>query len=211
MPYRVPDGSEASELMKNVDNELRALLRETWTFETAPAALLALGRSALDRLLDADDGVFFPTFTEWRDYGMMRQQAVAAFAKADLDGVLSAMKKRKWTSADVARSGVGLVQDARVVTFLVSAYADGEPPRRKQAIEYLGSQQDRRATETVLRALKDRSSEVRLAAIRALGQIGDPQAIHALRAITGAGARSLLVEQEVKVALRKIRKASRSR
>jgi hypothetical protein len=201
----------ASAFAKNLDDELRALLRGTWTFETAPPALLALGRPALDRLLDATDGVFFPTYTEWRDYGMYRQHAVAAFANADMDGVLSAMKKRKWTDAAVARSGVGLVQDGRVVPFLVRAYADREPPRRQYAIEYLGNQRDPRATETVLRALKDRSSAVRLAAIRALGQIGEPQAISALRAIADRDARSLLVEQEIKEALRKIRKASRSR
>jgi hypothetical protein len=82
-----------------IDDELRAMLRGVWTFETAPPALLALGRPALDRLLDAPDCVFFPTYMEWRDYGMYRQHAVAAFAKADMAGVLSAMKKRQWTDA----------------------------------------------------------------------------------------------------------------
>src|ERR1700688_3633490 len=92
---------------RTLDDELRALLRGVWTFETAPPALLALGRPALGRLLDAPDGAFFPTYTEWRDYGMYRQHAVAAFAKADMAGVLSAMKKRQWTDAAIARSGVG--------------------------------------------------------------------------------------------------------
>ena len=202
---------KTSALTRKLDNELRALLRGVWTFETASPALLALGRPALDRLLDATAGAFFPTDIEWRDYGMYRQHAVAAYANADMEGVLSAMKKRKWTDAAVARSGVGLVQDARVVPLLVSAYADREPLWRQNAIDYLGSQRDPRATDTVLRALKDRSSAVRLAAIRALGQIGDPQTISALRAIADHSQRSLVVEYEVKEALRKIRKANRSR
>src|SRR5450755_4433946 len=109
-----------------------------WTFETAPSALISLGPPALDRLLDASDGVFFPTDTDWRDYGVNRQHAVAAFAKADMDHVLSAMKKRKWTDVTVARSGVDLVQDARVVPFLVTAYTVAEPMIRARAIDCLG-------------------------------------------------------------------------
>lgn len=196
----------ASPLTSNLDDELRALLRELWTFETAPARLLSLGQPALDRLLDAPDGVFFPTDTDSRDYGMNRHHAIAAFAKADMERVLSAMKERKWTNLAVTLSGVGLVRDARVVPFLINTYADPAPMSRERAIDYLGCQRNPLATTTVLRALRDRSSEVRLTAIRALGQIGDPRTVEAVRAMAKRHSRSPLVTYEVKKALANIRK-----
>jgi HEAT repeat protein len=159
-----------------LDDALRALLRGTWTFETAPPALVALGPRALDRLLDATDGVFFRTETEWRDYGIYRQHAVAAFAKADMGRVLSAMKKRKWSAVEIVLSGVALVRDARVVPFLVAAYADPDSTMRQRAIEGLRTQRDARAKETLIRALKDRSPDVRRSAKRALEElVGDVQ------------------------------------
>jgi hypothetical protein len=199
-----------SERSTKLDDELRALLHVMFP-ETAASALLSLGQPALDSLLDAPDGLFFPTYMDWRDYGINRKHAIAAFAKADMDRVLSAMKKRKWTDLAVTLSGVGLVQDARVVPFLVNAYADPAPMRRERAIAYLGCQRDPRATETVLRALRDRSSEVRLTAIRALGQIGDLRTVEPVRAMANRYARSVLVKYEVKKALGNIRRANRTR
>ncbi len=193
----------------HLDEELRGLLRGNWTFETAPPALLALGPPALDRLLDAPSSVFFPTDTEWRDYGMYRQHAVAAFAKRDLDSVLAAMKKRKWTDAAIGLSGVGLVRDARVVPLLVRLVADPEPMRRQEAVELLGGQRDPDATAAVLRALRDRSSNVRRAAVHALGEIGDPTTVDALEEAARRWAKSPLIEAEVAATLRKVRDADR--
>jgi hypothetical protein len=161
-----------------LDDALRSLLH---AYAPDPAALLALGKPALDRLLDAPDGVFFPDFMDWRDWGTNRRLAVAAFAKEDMGGVLAAMRKRKWDDAQVVHAGVGLVRDVRVVPFLVRAASAGEPLTRKDAVDYLALQEHPSATECVLGALTDRSSDVRLAAIRALGIIGDAQAIEPLR------------------------------
>ncbi len=194
----------------NIDDALRALLHTSWSFDAAPPELLALGRPALDRLLDAKVGELFPTEMEWRDYGVQREHAIAAFAKADIDGVLTAMKKRKWTDAAIASSGIALVQDARLVPILVSLYADREPLSRKAAVEYLGNQRDPLATAAVIRALRDRSSDVRLAAIRALGNMGDLDAIEPLTQLAERN-RSPLIEPEVKAACRKIRARSRSK
>jgi HEAT repeat protein len=194
-----------------LDEELRPLLHGVWRFDAAPPELLRLGEPALERLLDAPDSAFWSTDMEARDYGSLRQHAIAAFAKADLDGVLLAMKRRKWTDARIALSGVALVHDARVVPFLVRAYADKEPSVRALAIESLGSQRDAVATATVQRALRDRSSDVRLAAIRALARIGDPETIEPLQAALARNPSAPLVANEIKLALKKIRAASRAR
>ena len=182
-----------------------------WCFDAAPPALLRLGQPALERLLDAPDSAFWATYMEARDYGSLRGHAIAAFAKVDMDSVLLAMKRRKWTNARVALSGVALVQDARVVPLLVRAYADEGPPVRARAIEYLGDQRDPVATATVHRALRDRSSDVRLAAIRALGKNGDPEAIEPLEATLARNPSALLVANEVKLALKIIRAQSKAR
>jgi HEAT repeat protein len=78
-------------------------------------------------------------------------------------------------------------------------------------IEVLGGQRDPRATATVERALRDRSSGVRLAAIRALGSIGDPATIEPLQAILARNPSARLVADEVKRALKQIRAAARPR
>lgn len=195
----------------SVDDALRPLLHGVWRFDAPPPALLRLGLPALERLLDAPASAFWSTDTEARDYGSLRHHAIAAFAKADMDGVLLAMKRRKWPDVRVALSGVGLVEDARVVPFLVRAYADKGPLCRTDVIEYLGSQRDPVATATVQRALRDRSSDVRLAAIRALGSIGDPAAIEPLEGTLARNPSAPLVADEVKRALKKIRAATRAR
>jgi HEAT repeat protein len=58
----------------------------------------------------------------------------------------------------------------------------------------------------LLRALRDRSSDVRLTAIRALGKIGDPQTVEQLQVMAKRHARSPLIEHEVKEAVGNIRK-----
>lgn len=196
---------------QRIDDELRPLLHGMWSFDTAPAALLRLGPPALERLLDAPDSVFWPTDMEWRDYGSTRQHGIAAFAKQDLAGVLAAMKRRKWPAVRVALSGIALVQEARVVPFLVRACGDAGAPVRAKAVEYLGLQRDPLATAAVVRALRDRSSDVRVAAIRALGSIGDPQSIEPLEATVARNLRSPVVASEVKQALQKIRASRKAR
>jgi HEAT repeat protein len=200
--------AKSAQVEQSLDDALRLPLHGVWSFDAAPPELLRLGRPALERLLDAPTSAFWSTDTEARDYGSLRNQAIAAFAKADMDGVLLAMKRRKWTDVRIALSGVALLQDARVVPFLVRAYADKAPLTRALAIEYLGSQRDPAATATVQRALRDRSSDVRLAAIRALGSIGDPGTIEALQATLARNPSAPLVADEIKLALKKIRRAA---
>jgi HEAT repeat protein len=192
-----------------LDDQLRALLHAMiWTRDAPGPAILRLGQPALERLLDAPDAVFWATEMDWRDYGGNRREAIAAFARRDLNRVLSAMRTRHWTDARIALSGIGLVQDARVVPFLLRAYADAAPATRAEAIRYLGFQRASGATSTVLRALRDRSSSVRLAAIRALGDIGDPNTTQALEVMAQRNPPSKLVVHELKRALEKIRPAS---
>jgi hypothetical protein len=193
-----------------LDAQLRALLHEPiWTNDAPDPALLRLGQPALERLLDAPDSVFWATEMDWRDYGGNRREAIAVFARKDLNLVLNAMKTRKWTDARIAFSGIGLVQDVRVVPFLLRAYASEAPATRAEAVRYLGFQRAPDATSTVLRALRDRSSSVKLAAIRALGDIGDPGTAQVIEVLVQRKPSSKLVAYELKEALEKIRKAGR--
>jgi HEAT repeat protein len=139
-----------------------------WSLEDPPKALLAIGDAALVRLLDAPDSAFWPTEMEWRDFGVNRSRAIAVLAKSNLEGVLAAMKERKWTDAAIACSGIGLVDDARVVPLLTRAFEGATPDVRAHLVDFLALQSDPIAIEALTRALKDRSSSVRDAAKAAL-------------------------------------------
>ena len=192
-----------------IDEKLRAILHESgWTFDKPPKALLALGQAGLARLLDPHTD-FFPDYMDFRDYGMLKAHAIGAFAKADMRKVLAAMRKRKWSEARIAYSGVGFVQDARVVPILVRVAKDAEPLTRREAIRYLGYQRHPAATEAVLEALRDRSSDVRVEAIRALGEIGDAATEEALHEARERDSRSRYATDEVDRAIAKIRRANR--
>ncbi len=184
-----------------VDEILRGILhRYDWSRDAPPADLLALGKAGLDRLLDGGNS-FFPDFMDYRDYGSMLSEAIAAHAKIDMPAVLAAMRKRKWKDDAIACSGVGLVRDVRVVPFLVRAAASKEPLVRKAAVEHLGAQEHPEATRVVVTALRDRSSDVRLAAIRALAQIADPDTREALEDAAERHESSLLMRDEIAKAL----------
>ena len=186
------------------------MLHTFWSWDAAPDELFVLGSAGLDRLLDAG-GSFFSDEMDYRDYGAMLQYAVAAWAKRDLPAVLAAMRKRKWNDGAIARSGAGLVRDARIVPFLVRACAAREPLVRQAAVDALGGQDHPRATAAVARALRDRSSDVRLAAIRALARIADPSTEEALHDASEHYKSTPLTKQEFAAALAAVRRAAGTR
>lgn len=194
-----------------VDERLRALLHTAgWSWDAPPPELFALGSAGLDRLLDAGS-TFFTVDMDYRDYGNMVQQAVGAWAKHDLPAVLAAMRKRKWNDEAIAQSGAGLARDERIVPFLVRACAAREPLVRKDAVDCLGGQEHPRATAAVVEALNDRSSDVRLAAIRALARIADPATEEALHDASERYKSTPLTKQEFAAALAAVRRAARRR
>src|SRR2546422_3554576 len=77
--------------------------------------------------------------------------------------------------------GLGELEDSRAIGPLSDALkSDNDVAVRVRAAWALGEIQDKVATETLARALGDRSPEVRRTAARALGEIQDKQAVHPL-------------------------------
>jgi hypothetical protein len=185
---------------------LRALL-SGWDYQRSAAELIAMGRPALLRVLDATDGhgSLDDPGVDGRDYEDGRQAAVAALADHDMAGVLSEMKQRKWTDLTVALSGIARVPDPRVVPFLKAACASKDPFTRQQAVTLLGMQRGPDAVGALASALRDRSPDVRIAAIQALGTMGSARAIPSLEALAARSTRLRYQTDCINEAIEKIR------
>ena len=142
--------------------------------------LLALGHEGLERLIDCADGndaLSIPqTEMEWRDEGSYVVRGIVAYAKADVEGVLAALKARGWDDVRIGRT-LELVASPLVLPYLLALSASKEPLDRAAAVSALARHRDPRSTAALLRALRDRSSSVRWSAIGALGESGDVTAV----------------------------------
>jgi len=202
----------------DLDDQLGALL-DNREHQFDPARLLKLGHPALERLLDCIEGkatlrTAGQTETQWRDSGDWRTNGVAAFARDDPDSVLRAMKARRWSDLQIARSGIASVPDPRVLPYLLSLIASEEPLDRSFAVNCLSLHRDPLAIDTLIAALKDRSSGVRSAAVSALGEVGDPRALQPLRLFAERCAkqpRSAWLACSAQEEIRKIRSKARAR
>jgi hypothetical protein len=210
MRPRSPVGPSSRRPATSVHAEarLRKLLNH-WDHQTSPAAIVSLGEAGLQRLLDSLEGQL-DLWTgrgelEGREYDDARHAALGAFAQADLGAVLRAIQARGWDDVRVALSGVGRVPDARVVPYLLRACASKEPLHRLAAMSGLAVQRDESATSALIDALRDRSSNVRSAAVDALGQAGDPRAIEPLELFAKRSARAPWLARSAKNAIRRIR------
>jgi hypothetical protein len=157
-----------------------------WSYERSPREVLALGEPALQRLLDGEQlpgGDADP-----RDFEDARQAAIAAFAAHDLTSLLAELHRRKWSALRIVLSGAARVADERIVELLVEVASLKDAFDRQRAVQHLGAQKGPRAIEALRRALTDRSSSVRSAAVEALQKLaksGDAAARRALRSAAG--------------------------
>lgn len=169
--------------------------------------LLALGRPALERILDCIDGTapldLHQTETQWRDWGDWRTLGVTVFAKSDLGVVLDAVTVRGWSDDRLAYY-VGSVPDPRVLPYLLVRVASKEPLDRVAAVNDLAGHRDPRAVDALIAALRDRSSDVRSGAAESLGVLRDPRAVEPLQALVKRNARSPDVLRHAQAAISKI-------
>jgi HEAT repeat protein len=154
-----------------------------WPSDDSDRQLLAAGPAALELLLDVAEGKVTldvdQTDTQLRDYGAWTVVAVATFARAEPARVLEMVRGRGWDARRIALY-LGSVPDPRILPYLIELLGDREPLNRSAAVNYLALHRDPRATEAVARALRDRSSDVRYAAVEALGRMGDLAGIASL-------------------------------
>ncbi len=196
-----------------LDERLRALLnREGYDSKE----LVSLGHEAFERILLALERKVSLTMPDksseldGRAYEDGLQAALAAFAADDMESVLAKLEARQWSNIKIALSGIARVADARVVPFLLTAYESKEPLTRLFAVGFLGMQRDPRATGALIKALSDRSSEVRHAAIEALGECGDARTIDSLKALVAKPARTTDVADRARQAIKKIQQRGRA-
>jgi HEAT repeat protein len=166
--------------------------------------LLALGRPALERVLDCIEGKanigIQQTFMEWRDWGNWPWLAVKVFANADLGATLDALVARGWTDERMAYY-VGSVRDPRVLPYLVARLASKEPIDRAAAVRDLAGHRDPRAVDALISVLRDRSPDVRAHAAESLGVLGDRRAIEPLQDLVKRNARSPVVLRYAEAAI----------
>jgi hypothetical protein len=193
--------------------DLDEQLRKWWAgygypTDSSDAHLLALGDPALERLLDCAEGKGNPinqTFWENRDYGNWPSAGLGAFARVDLGKVLGKMKARGWSDLMIA-SHLGYIPDVRVLPSLVEA-ARTHPSWT--IVNELALHRDPRAADALMLTLKSRSSDIRNAAVEALGKVGDPRAIEPLEDFAKRCAKSVAkspsLSERIKTSLSQLR------
>lgn len=143
-----------------------------------------MGDAAFERLLDCAEGTVDLDIEQdvenFRDYGDWRAVGLCAFGKVDPAGVLEKVKARGWNDARIA-SYLGGVPDPCFLPYVTARLGNASQVDRVAAVIHLGLHRDPRATDALLRALKDRVSFVRFCALEALGRAGDPRAVEALQ------------------------------
>jgi hypothetical protein len=171
--------------------------------------LLALGRPALERILDCIEGKapldLHQTYMEWRDWGDWPTLAVKVFAKSDLGATVDALVARGWPDERIAYY-VGSVQDPRVLPYLLARLASKEPLDRIATVTDLAGHRGPTAVEALIGALHDRSPDVRAGAAESLGKLGDARAIEPLQALLKRNARSPYVVRCAEAAIAKLQR-----
>jgi len=202
-----------------VESPLDTALERWWTGYGFPTdrserEILALGESALERLLDCVDGKAQVDVEQddmsHRDYGDWRAAGLRAFARADPAGVLARVKARGW---DAWRIGwcLGAVPDPRFLPYVIARLGNSSHLERVAAVNDLALHPDPRATEALLRALKDRVRFVRFCAVEALGAAGDPRAIDPLKRFAReveASKRDVYLADVARLAIKRLRRST---
>jgi HEAT repeat protein/beta-lactamase regulating signal transducer with metallopeptidase domain len=118
------------------------------------------------------------------DAEVRRAAADALGSMDDSDAVAPLMAVARDPDVEVRRaviSSLGSLSDRRAVPTFVTALADADPEVRQNAAEAFGNIENlRTAPAELLRAMDDRSAEVRHSVAHALGHIGDPEAVKPL-------------------------------
>jgi len=112
-----------------------------------------------------------------------------------------------------AFEGLGELKDARALPLLLEWSQYGRPPHaRERAIEALGKvgRDNEKVFQRLLALLNDPYRWTRRAALRALGELGDPRALDTLEALAIAEPERRL-QQEAEQAIRKIRRSQAAR
>jgi HEAT repeat protein len=169
---RLPD---ASPVDPKVCGEDRNYWKKDYEHQTSPgeeaaAALVAIGTSALQPLVDAARS------PQW----VARRNAVWALGALDDErGVrpaLAALKDSEPPVRATAAWALGALEAFDAVPALIEALKDSDASVRSQVAWALGAIGDRRAVDGLVAALKDSAEGVRSQAAWALGALGDSRA-----------------------------------
>jgi hypothetical protein len=203
---------------RTVESALEVAITRWWAGFGFPAdrsdrELRALGNEALELLLDCVDGTakvsIEQDFTSFRDYGDWRVAGLCAFAKADPPRMLAKVKGRGWDDERIG-SLLGAVPDPCFLPYVISRLGNASYVERAAAVNHLAAHRDPRATEALLRALKDRAGFVRFCAVQCLGAAGDVRAIEGLERFAkemGGSKRNAYLAEVAKSAIERIQRS----
>ena len=148
----------------------------------------------------ADERVLIPLIKALRSGNwIVRMQAVNALGRvrnADaVEPLVPLLQDKVKAVREDAAAALAVIGDAAIPS-LLKALQHEDWLVRLHAVESLGKAKSKRAVEPLLSVLfSDRDSAVREDAVRALGEIGDPQAVdHLFTAMREPGLRTLAVE-----------------
>lgn len=193
-----------------------ARLADDRTYAPAVARLAALGTPALLRLIAILDGTRWygtPPGNDVRDFAERLEAALAAVAQARPEAFLEEAARPGRLECHAVVAAAGALKDPRAVELLFSAAGAASWSSRWTAIRVLARRRSARAAATLVRALKDRDSLVRMAAAEGLAGLGDERALTPLREALAAksnarwpGLRAALARAAARIAARRERR-----
>jgi HEAT repeat protein len=123
-----------------------------------------------------------PPDMDFRDAMDLEGAAIVEAAKRDADrffGVLA--REPSLLASSTVVSALGAISDARAVPLLLDVLRAGDSVVRWSAAHALVDKHDARILDGFVAAVGDRSKDVRAIVVEALGKMGDPRALDALR------------------------------
>ena len=166
-----------------IDDILRALVQGGDLI--AIPQLLVRGWPAFERLVQLMKGeITLGVTTDQRDEEPAISGAFCAFARQDIERVLTVAEANGWGEVSGVIWAIGEIAHPRVVALLLRAAASESAYVRKIAVTGLAQQQDPRVQAALVKALRDRSSEVRISAVEALGKLRVPAALEPLQELS---------------------------
>ncbi|MFP6583168.1 MAG: HEAT repeat domain-containing protein [Candidatus Hydrogenedentota bacterium] len=121
----------------------------------------------------------------------VRQEAMRGLVQTERENsipvVIEALEGTDTEMQAAAAKAISTIEGEAVTLALVSTYADLTPPIQQLVVAILGERRDPLGLPTVIQSMLNRSPEVRLEALRAIGKFNHPDTLQTLLKVSATG------------------------